>query len=242
MWETPRLTEKTMKKQLAWILGGAAIVGLGMAASLSACSSDDSGNPDSGTKDGTTPIDTGTKDTSTTDTSTPNDGGTETSTVDCGTIPTLHPVDGGTIFCGYPPDGGAGFSCGTGQQCCLGGEVNNSFLPEACETWGGICDNPLPDASTSPGVPIECNQNSDCTANGQSGNVCCLQGATVPQVVAGCNYDKSTQGTAIKCETAANGACTGSTDIQVCSQQSDCPNGKTCTASKWKIYQVGFCL
>jgi hypothetical protein len=64
----------------------------------------------------------------------------------------------------------------------------------------------------------------------------------VPQVVAGCGYDKSTQGTAIKCETAANGACTGSTDIQICSQQSDCPNGKTCTASKWKIYQVGFCL
>jgi hypothetical protein len=28
----------------------------------------------------------------------------------------------------------------------------------------------------------------------------------------------------------------------MCSQQSDCPSGTTCTAGRWKIYEVGFCL
>ncbi len=227
-----------MKKQLAWILGGASLVGLGMIASLNACSGDTATN-DGGLKDSTT------KDQSTTDTGTPDtgsqDGGTDTGTgAECGSTPTLHPTEAGTIYCGFS-DAGA-LDCPTGQQCCLGGKSGTTFDPEKCMTFGATCDNPSPDASTSPGIPIECGQNSDCTANNLSGNVCCLQGATAPAVVSGCTYYKATGGTAIKCETASAGACTGSGDVQICSSTADCPTGKTCTPMKWKIYQMGFCM
>lgn len=229
-----------MMKRFGLLFGGAAIVSVGMAASLGACSSgDDSTTNDSGAKDSSVQ-DTAAKDTSTQDQSS-QDAGSDVS-AECGSTPTLHLDDAGTIFCGYPPDGGSGFSCGTGQQCCLGGKVGTSFDPEECFTWGGTCDNPLPDASTSPGAPIECNQNADCTVNGKANNVCCLQGASAPTVVAGCGYYKSSNGTGILCETGNAGACSGASDIQVCSQQSDCPQGKTCTPMKWKIYQLGFCM
>ena len=228
-----------MKKQFAWILGGAWLVGMGGVAGMSACSSDDSVIKDSGTKDQTA-ADTGGKDVVTQDQNS-GDTGSDAGTADCGSIPSLHTSEAGAIFCGYMPDGGPAFSCTTGTQCCLGGKVGSNFLPEDCVTFGNACDNPPPDAS-SPGLPIECNQNADCTANGKTGNVCCLQGATAPALVPNCSYYKSTQGTAIKCEAADAGACTGTSDIQICEQTSDCPTPKTCTPTKWKLYQLGFCL
>ncbi len=46
-----------------------------------------------------------------------------------------------------------------------------------------------------PGIGIACNQNSDCTSNGQAaGGSCCLVGASV-STVAGCNYPKAKNGT-----------------------------------------------
>lgn len=230
-----------MKKQLAWIFGSGTILGLGCVLSLGACSGDDNKGTDAG-KDVTSGQDTGKPDVAPGQDSGIPDTGTDSTTADCGSIPSLHTSEAGAIFCGYLPDGGSSFSCTTGQECCLGGKQGTSFLPEKCLTFGATCDNPLPDASTSPGLAIECNQNADCTANGQSGAVCCLQGATTPVQVAGCGYYKSTQGTAITCETANAGACTGPTDIQICEQQADCPSGKTCTPMKWKLYQLGFCL
>ncbi len=228
-----------MKKQLAWILGGASMVGLGMIASLNACSGDTQGT-DAGGKDSTAKDQA--VDNAVPDTGTQDAGNDVVTSGDCGSTPTLHTSEAGAIFCGYLPDGGPSFSCTTGQECCLGGKTGNTFAPEKCDTFGAVCDNPSPDASTSPGLAIECNQNADCTANGKTGNVCCLQGASAPAQVSGCSYYKATGGTAIACETANAGACTGGTDVQICSSTSDCPSGKTCTPMKWKLYQLGFCL
>lgn len=206
---------------------------------VNACSSDDTGVNDAGGKDSTTP-DTGKADTGGgNDTGTNNDTGTTDGGIDCGSIPQLRTSEAGTIFCGYLPDGGPGFNCNLGQQCCLGGSTGGgSFADQKCVGFGAACDNPPPDA----GTPIECTQNADCTANGQpSSDVCCLQGAGAPAIVAGCGYYKSQGGKQITCEAADAGAC-ASGEIQVCSQQADCPTGKTCTPMKWKLYQLGFCM
>jgi hypothetical protein len=225
-----------MKKQIAWIFGGATVLCMGMVASLNACSNNNGGT-DGGTKDAA--LDTK-GDVSTNPDSGPGDAGSDVvTTADCGSIPTLHPTEAGTIFCGYPPDGGPSFSCTTGNQCCLGGHISgNQYAPEKCVGFDTVCDNPAPDG----GSPIQCGQNSDCTANNKAGDVCCLQGAGAPAQVAGCSYYKSQGGNAIMCETPSNGACTGATDIQICSSDADCPSGKTCTPMKWKLYQMGFCL
>jgi len=230
-----------MKKQIAWIFGGLSVAGVAMVASLNACSSgDDSTVKDSGTKD-STGTDTGTPDGGTTDSGT-KDTGVDTGTPDCGSTPTLHVTDAGSIFCGYD-DGGSSFSCTTGNQCCLGGKQGNNFLPEDCVAWGAACDNPAPDAGSSNAVPIECEQNADCTANGHANNACCLQGASAPTAVTGCGYYKAVGGTQVVCETPSDaGACTGSGEVQICSSDGDCPAGHTCTPMKWKLYQVGFCL
>jgi hypothetical protein len=121
-------------------------------------------------------------------------------------------------------------------------------LPEQCATFGGTCTNSgNPDAGSGNllAVPIECNQVSDCVANGNANaTACCLQGAKAPTPVAGCGYDKSTNGNAIVCEGTAGGAATpcAAGEVQICSSQADCPSGTTCTPGKWKLYQIGFCL
>ncbi len=163
------------------------------------------------------------------------DGG---SGVDCGKIPGLHPNPAGDIYCGYGADGGA-LDCLTGTQCCLGGAIGGMMYdPQVCSAWtadGTGCDNP-----DGGGIGIACNQVSDCTSNSPDGGfaVCCLQGAQVA-MVPGCGYPKAKYGSAIACETATTCAA-GETPI--CSTQADCPSGTTCTAGKWKLYQIGFCL
>ncbi|HEY1960248.1 MAG TPA: hypothetical protein VGH28_31780 [Polyangiaceae bacterium] len=230
-----------MKKQIAWIFGSAAIVGLGMMSALSACSGDDTGT-DSGTKDAakdTTSNDVNTQDVVQNDSQPPQDGGS----AECGSIPSLHVDEAGAIFCGFGTGDAGSIVCTTGTQCCLGGEVGQTFQGQDCVAYGAACDNPPADSGAAiPSIPVECAQNSDCTANGKTGNVCCLQGAKGPTAVAGCGYSKATNGTGVVCEAPTNGACTGATDIQICSADSDCPTGKTCQAGKWKILQVGFCM
>ncbi|HEY8041797.1 MAG TPA: hypothetical protein VIF15_18465, partial [Polyangiaceae bacterium] len=101
-----------------------------------------------------------------------------------------------------------------------------------CVTWGQGCDNPA-----DGGLPVQCEQTSDCTANGHSGSVCCIKGTT-PAAVPGCGYDKAKGGTGVFCE---QGTACASGDIQICSSQADCPSGTTCTPFKWKIIQLGYC-
>ncbi len=222
-----------MKNRMAWIFGGGAVVGLAMvAASLGACSSG-GGGEDAG-KDTSTGPDTGNKDTGgNPDTGTQDSG--DAGTVCDSSIPTIHQTEAGTIYCGFTDAGS--LDCPTGQECCLGGKTGNTFAPEQCANWGGVCNNPPPDA----GTPIECADIADCTANGQSGKVCCLQGAGAPTMVAGCNYPKISGGSAIVCETPTGNAC-ASGETQICESDSDCPTGKTCTAGKWKLFQLGFCM
>jgi hypothetical protein len=174
------------------------------------------------------------------DTGGPQDSG---AAPDCGSTPTLHLDPGGTIFCGYGADGGK-VDCLTGTECCLGGDLGGgTFAPEQCGARGATCHNGgEPDAGGSLAIPIACMQIADCTANGvASAAACCLQGATSPLAV--CTYPKAEYGTAVVCETGntSPGTCAAG-ELQICSSQSDCPSGTTCTAGKWKLFQVGFCL
>ena len=166
---------------------------------------------------------------------------------DCGSTPTLHVDEAGSIFCGFTD---AALDCVTGQECCLGGYLVDSgtFAGQQCATTGATCPNGVfgSDAAAPP-IPIMCAQISDCKANGVANAVaCCLQGATAPADEPTCTYPKATLGTAVVCESNdaggnAAGSCAAG-EVQICSSQADCPTGTTCTAGKWKILQVGFCL
>lgn len=243
--------------KLALVMGSALALGAGLCVGT-ACSSSSSnsgggsgggsGSGSGGTVDSGSAADVTTDDSG----STGGDSGNETdggSGVDCGKLPTLHANPAGSIFCGYGPDVDAGgdggtITCGVGSQCCLGGEVSASsgYSPQTCSTWtanGVGCDNPAADSGAEyAAIGIACNQNSDCTSNGQAtGGSCCLVGATV-STVAGCSYPKAKSGTVIQCESTPSCA---AGEIQVCSAQADCPTGTTCTAGKWKLYDLGFC-
>jgi hypothetical protein len=219
-------------------------------------SGDATANPeaDSGTADSSTAVDSGEAPETSSDDSgsagdtgssegdsgSPQDSGTGP---DCGSTPTLHLDPAGTIFCGYGADGGK-VECLTGTECCLGGSLGGgTFAPEQCGARSSTCTNGgEPDAGGSLAIPIACMQIADCTANGvTSAAACCLQGATSP--TATCAYPKAQYGTAVVCETGntSPGTCAAG-ELQICSSQSDCPTGTTCTAGKWKIFQVGFCL
>jgi len=159
----------------------------------------------------------------------------------CGQIPSLHQNLAGDIYCGYGADGGVLdclASAGEGM-CCLGGSLGGGmYAPQACSPNGGE------DAGGTPAIQIQCNQISDCTANGfQGATSCCLQGASAPTVVPGCGYLKSNGGTAIVCEGNGGGSSTSCAagEVQICSSDADCPQGTTCKPGKWKIFQLGFC-
>jgi hypothetical protein len=169
--------------------------------------------------------------------------------VDCGSTPHQHLTEAGSIFCTFG-DAGDVF-CPTGQQCCLGGSLGKGagYAPDECAPFGGSCDNP----ADGGGIPILCNQVSDCVANGvTAATACCLQGASM-NAIKGCNFPKYSGGTAIVCEGdggapaagdsggSAAGECAAG-EVQICIEDSDCPAGKTCTYGKWKIYQLGFCM
>jgi hypothetical protein len=159
--------------------------------------------------------------------------------------PTLHVTTPGSIYCGFDVDGGS-FYCPSSQECCLGGSLGTAeFAPDECSAFGSVCTNPV---GTS--IPIECSQISDCTANGVSGAVCCLQGVSAaPSIVAGCSYYKEYGGSAVTCESPDGGAidagggtpscATG--EVQICQQDADCPIGKTCIPMAWKVFDIGFC-
>jgi hypothetical protein len=222
-----------------WLFGASATVAA-CVVGVGACSSDSAtGNPSGATEDASVGSDTGSSSGGDSGSSNTDSGG-DTTDAGCGSSPKLHADTAGSIFCGYS-DAGA-FSCATGQECCLGGEITKDvFAPEACAPFGTECTNPV-----DGGLQIECGQVSDCAANGVANAACCLQGATAPTIVTGCSYYKASRGNGVVCEPGpdAGGAvpsCAAG-EVQVCSAQADCPTGKTCTPMKWKLYQMGFCL
>ena len=248
---------KTMTT-LALVLGAAAVVAAG-GVNLLACSGgssgggggSSSGGHDSGSQDGTgSSSGSSSGGTSSSGGSSGGSSGSSSGGMEagCKADPSLHPGTAGTVFCGYTDAGS--FNCPMGQECCLGGKVGTSFAPEMCGTFGAACTN-----GTNP-LPIECQQPEDCTANGMAGAACCLQGgASAPAAVAGCDPGdlKSSGGTGIICEGAGGGdagasdagaspgACKAG-ELQICEAPSDCPAGKTCTATRWKLYEIGVCL
>jgi len=173
--------------------------------------------------------------------------GSSGSSSGCGTTPSLHENPAGDIYCGYDTDGGhiecISDDAGNGGFCCLGGSLGGGmYAGEICADNSAGCM--VASEGTGP-IPIQCNQISDCPGNGAPGaTACCLQGATVPAMPAGCNYLKSSHGSAIVCEgSPGDGGAEpcASGEVQVCSSDADCPSGMTCQPGKWKIYQIGFC-
>jgi hypothetical protein len=223
-----------------WLIAGA-IVGCMVGAILGACSSTNSGVTTTGTtthettsgQSSTTSM-TGTGGSTTTTTST---GGSSTTTSSCQSDPKLHQADAGSIYCGFD-DAGNNFSCPTGMECCIGGSLGRDagFAPDECAPWGTACMNPA-----NKGLAVPCEQPSDCAANdGGTGNLCCLMGTTPSQVV-GCGAAdiKASGGTGTQC---VQGATCGAGNTQLCLQSGDCPTGMTCTAFRWKIIEMGFCM
>jgi hypothetical protein len=154
--------------------------------------------------------------------------GGDAGTPNCGAnTPTLHPGTAGNVYC-------LESTCAIDQQCCLGGALDGGgFAADECAGFGASCTNPV-----GGGIPVECNQNADCSANGVSGGaVCCLRGGTS---YGGCQWPVATGGQGIFCEAPASFKCPG-TDIQICEQDTDCSTGYHCIPGRWKTLQVGFC-
>jgi hypothetical protein len=242
-------------RTLALVLGSAAVIATSGALAM-ACSSSSGGNGGGGTdsgahNDGTS---SGSSSGGEGGSSGAGEGGGSSSGggdggADCGSTPQLYPNEAGTIYCepSFLTDTGSGIYCPPGQQCCFGGSLGGgNYAPEECATYGSTCTNGGGDGGGGGAqpIPIQCMQISDCAANGKSGaTACCLLGAS-NGTVAGCGYPKYKGGTAVQCEGTGGGAATACApgETQMCSSPADCPAGTTCTAGKWKLYQVGFCM
>lgn len=200
-----------------------------------------------------------------------NNGADSGGTTDagCKSDPRLHASTPGDIFCGYTDAGH--FDCMTGQQCCLGGKQGSGFAPETCTTWGDTCSNgtnPIPieceqpqdcAANGKPGAvcclkggasvpaPVAGCDPGDLKSKGGKAIVC-EGGGTVGDAGAtdgGADGSATDDGGGASDAGAADaGAATGCAtgELQVCESQSDCPSGKTCTPTRWKLYEIGVCL
>jgi hypothetical protein len=95
------------------------------------------------------------------------------------------------------------------------------------------------------GLAVPCEQPADCTANdggvGDAGAaLCCLMGTTPSQVPSCGSADiKAMGGMGTQCVPSTT---CGTGNTQLCLNQGDCPSGKTCTAFRWKIIEMGFCM
>ncbi len=228
-------------RNLAWVFGAALAVSVGGMGAM-ACSSGSSGST-GGSSSGSGSSSGGTGSDAAADVATGDDGGTgvdsgtPTADAGCKNPATPHPGTAGDVFCGYGADGGS-LTCSTGQQCCVGGSLGGGqYAPDDCNTWGGACDNP-----DGGGLPVECEQPQDCTANNKSGAVCCLVAPTGGAVnsVPGCPLDfKATGGKGTSCEM---GTTCAAGDVQLCGADTDCPSSAPhCVGFRWKIIQLGYC-
>jgi hypothetical protein len=216
-----RRARNIMKKQIAWIFGGAALVGLGMAGSLSACSGDNT-KADAGGKDATT--DTAKQDSGGQDAG--NDVINDVNTADCKKVPANAPftTDSGP-FCPFGGDGSTFAPCNTGEHCCLPSTGSSTCSGTAC-----VFSN---DASTN--SDFQCNETNDCNA----GEVCCENAGSEVQQDPGCttyDYVSKQHGTSCVSTSCPSG------QAQVCGSDSDCPTGKTCFPTNTKAIWLGVCI
>ena len=206
-----------MKKQLAWILGGGAVVACGILGTMSGCSSSTT-TPDASTPDATNGMDS-TKP----DTSTGNDAGMmEASTCD---VTPKGPFEGGAgAYCPYLADGGD-TNCGVGNHCCIPAEGTGA---STCEPGGTACT--FADASAK-NANFFCNATADCT----NGQICCLNSpATLGQDQGCTSYYYVSKDNGSTCTT---GSCGG--QPQLCGQNSDCTtSGDIC----WPLSTLGMWL
>ena len=212
------------KQQFAWILGGAWFVGMGVVASMSACSGDDSTVKDSGPKDSTS-TDTGNKDVVTQDQnsgdSSPQDAGP-----DCKTVNGPFTNDSGP-FCPFQGDGSTFASCLPTEHCCLPASGNSTCTPN-----GTACTF-TKDAATN--SDFQCNETNDCT----TGQVCCENAGAQIQQDPGCTqYDFVSGQKGTSCVQTACPAGQG----QICGSTADCPTGKTCFPVNTKAMWLGVCV
>ncbi len=211
-------------KKLAWIVGGGSVAAaLGLLAMMGGCTSgngQNDGGTDSTTKD--TSSDNNTNDVAT-------EGGQDAG-ADCKTVPTGAPfeTDAGP-YCPFQAsaDGGTKFgACGQGFHCC---DYTSGSNPSVCEPNGTACAF---EAGTN--ADFQCNETADCP----NGNVCCMSnGATLGQDL-GCSYFFASKDHGTSCVQGT--ACPG-TQLQICGQTADCPNGKTCQPLNTLAVWLGVC-
>jgi len=214
-----------MKKQIAWILGGASIVCLGMLASLDACSSNT--ETTDGGHDAT--ADTKANDAPNTqdvanDTSQPQDAG-----ADCKAVPSSWPYPGdGSAgpFCPYLYDGGVFADCPANQHCCVPAATST---PSFCST--GACQFA---AEAGTNADFQCEDITECTA----GQVCCANVGVEIEYDLGCTlYDYAGHQTGSVC---ASSCATG--QAQLCASNAECAGGKTCFPLNTKGTWMGVCV
>jgi hypothetical protein len=224
---------------LALFLGSALVVG-GAGVGLVACSSDSStGTPtpgDSGTgtdgsthNDGSTPADSG----MTPDTGTMDDGG-DAGACTHGNPPKLHASDGGTLFCGFKPNDAGTLYCDPHtQECCVGGTQGTGHADAVCQQQGTTCTNGM-----GPKV-INCEAPADCTT---AGSVCCMTGTT-PTLDTTCNYYRTGANITTSCVAPSDGGAPtcAAGQSQICTNDMECPTGKTCVPFKTIYFGLGFC-
>jgi len=215
-----------MKKQFAWILGGAWLVGMGVVGSMSACSGDDTVTKDSGPKDSTSG-DTGGKDVVTQDQNN-GDTGPKDAGADCKNVPDGAPftTDSGP-FCPFQGDGSTFTSCLGTEHCCLPAKGNSTCTPN-----GTACVFAADAATNS---DFQCDETNDCT----TGQVCCENAGALIQQDPGCTmYDFVSGQKGTSCVQTACPQGQG----QVCGSNADCPTGKTCFPVNTKAMWLGVCV
>jgi hypothetical protein len=219
-------------RTVAFAVGGAVLIALGGVGAV-ACSSDDgSGTPTPGNndKDATTAADTGKptpgKDGSVveTDSDTPvGDAGTDSNVdpVDCGKVPTFHPVEAGTgPYCPFSAVGDAGnLTCAATQHCCE--HPADAGKPSECQAA----------ACAKTDTDWMCQDKNNCPG----AQVCCAV-TTGPGQDPGCSFYFLHKFTGTACRTAcAQG------ELTVCEGDDQCVAPAKCQHVTAKGGQFGFC-
>jgi hypothetical protein len=230
-----------LNRPVAFLLAGTTVV-CSAFLGLAACSSDDTGTgelpaiPVAPTADGgkaqgpaanpsPTGADASAGNTGKPSASEPADAGT-----DCGDpkkYPKLRPSADAGVYCPFQARTAADASappCDIGAHCCI--YPQNANKASTCNPEGTACEA-LPGTAD-----FACSESSDCP----TGNVCCFGGEPkVDPVCPGKNFAKGVKGSACR-------ATCGAGEYVVCTKDSDCETGKTCTPFSAKSIDFGACL